>query len=138
MSEAYQRPGRILLVEDNEQSRVMMAAFYKRRGFEVIEADNAESAVQHVPNADIVISDIEQPNSKGGYGLLSYVRENYPSIPVILMSGRGVEREKAQGAVAFFPKPFSSIEVLEDMLLAMPAHLTPTQHLKQTQTPPQA
>lgn len=137
MSEGYIRPGRILIIENELVVRNFISAYYRLKGFEVTEADNAESAIPHVPNANLIISDIDQPNSQGGYWLLSYVRENHKSIPVILMSGRPVARERAHGAAAFFQKPFSKSD-LEDMLLAMPENLTPTQHLKPPQTPPSA
>ncbi len=135
MSE-YQRPGRILLVEDEVQSRNLMSSYFKIKGFEVTEADNAEFAVPHVPNADLIITDIDQPASKGGYWLLKYVQENHKSIPVILMSGRGVEQEKARGAASFYQKPLGKLE-LEEMLMSMPEHLTPPQTPPQPLNPPQ-
>jgi CheY-like chemotaxis protein len=66
-SEASPRSARILVVEDNEDVRQMMAVALQTHGFSVTEAADAEEAVGHLRGGpfDVVLSDYELPDKTG-------------------------------------------------------------------------
>ncbi|WP_447987510.1 response regulator [Nitrospira sp. Nam74] len=56
---------------------------------------------------NLILSDINMPGHDGFF-VLNKVRRQWPSIPVVLMSGTPVAREaSAAGADGFILKPFS-------------------------------
>jgi two-component system, response regulator PdtaR len=99
---------RILVVEDEALIRVLIAEELRLEGFSVIEADRADDALTYIKageQVDLVFSDIRTPGSLNGLQLAETLREKYPDIPVILMSGNPPPRHV--GIVeAFVPKPY--------------------------------
>jgi CheY-like chemotaxis protein len=102
----------VVLVDDEPvirelYQRVLAEEFY------VCAMETAEKAVDHIPYADLVFSDIEQPNSKGGYWLLGEIQKQRPKLPVVLVSGGQLDEQKAAGAKEFVTKPASPFKILE-------------------------
>ncbi len=99
----------ILSVEDHADSQSFLENTINMFGHEPVLAKNAEQAIKHVPAVHMVISDICQGNSMGGYELLRKVRERYDAaqLPVVLVSCSDIDREKAKGAQAILNKPIN-------------------------------
>lgn len=101
----------ILVVEDELLVRMMISDSLRDAGFNVIEAFNADEAVQILHSdvaIDLVLSDVRMPGSMDGLELMSYARERFPSLPFIITSGHlMVEDALARGAHKFLPKPYS-------------------------------
>ena len=118
---------RVLVVEDDKNVKPFFTKLLKGLGYIPIEAENAENALQHVPSVHAVLSDIEQPGSIGGYGLLEKIRSVYDGsqLPVVLMSGRSIDAVKARGAQALLEKPFPGADLEICMDSFVPEHLKP-------------
>jgi DNA-binding NtrC family response regulator len=100
----------ILIVEDELLIRLMLSDGLRDKGYNVIEACNADEALTILQTAvpDILISDVRMPGTIDGLGLLRVVRETLATLPVVLTSGHLSEATaSAEGAARFFPKPYS-------------------------------
>jgi CheY-like chemotaxis protein len=81
----------ILFVEDEPLVRFVGALLLEDAGFSVIEACNAEEALlvlEANPDVKIVFTDVEMPGALDGLALARCVHERWPSIGVIVTSGR--------------------------------------------------
>ena len=102
----------ILLVEDERSLLTALAAFLRRKGVTVIEAETGEAALDFLmenQRVDLVLSDIEMPGGISGVDLVHWIKINRASLPVILTSGR--QRTELPG-VSFLPKPYRLGELL--------------------------
>lgn len=90
MSELTASSKRILLVEDEQHVRQMIANFFRASEFVVEEADSCAAAYQTFQSArpDIALLDYHLPDGDA-LGLLPKLRELEPSIPIIVMTGYG-------------------------------------------------
>ncbi len=105
--------GTVLLVEDEDAVRLFGSRALKNQGYNVIEARSAETALEALrvtPQIDVLVTDVVMPGMDGAT-LARLVRQERPSIQVILMSGysEDVAPEKVAGEddMFFLPKPFS-------------------------------
>ena len=107
---------KILLVEDDENIRIMVSAMLTSSGYQVIEAATCSIAItlacSHTP--DLIVLDLGLPD-KDGTELLTTVRKN-DLTPIIVLSARSDEAEKVRaldlGANDYITKPFSAAEFL--------------------------
>lgn len=106
--------GTILLVEDEEAVRAFASRALSTRGYNVLEAENGEIALDIVDECgdeiDLVISDVVMPNLDGP-SMAKKLRERYPDVKVIFISGYTEdafedELERPEDFI-FLPKPFS-------------------------------
>ncbi|NBC49360.1 MAG: response regulator, partial [Gammaproteobacteria bacterium] len=89
---ADERPNqRILLVEDDRRVRDALARLLKTGGLAVETADHGQDALQRLATmeepVDLVLSDIAMP-AMDGLDLYACLTEQYPDLPVILMTGQ--------------------------------------------------
>ncbi|MCB9455131.1 MAG: response regulator [Anaerolineaceae bacterium] len=109
-------PARILIVDDNEMNRDMLARRLERDGHEVILAESGPRALECLMNnpVDLMLLDIMMPQMSG-YEVLERVKENssLPYIPVIIISAvsdlNSVVRCIEIGAEDYLFKPFNPI-----------------------------
>ena len=111
----------VLLVDDDEDVRGMVAEDLVENGFEVIQAKCGNEAKQIISargNPDLIISDIVMPDGDG-VDLLKHVRENDTRIPpFFLMTGESKVSEKevlSMGAQSYFKKPFKSQQLIAEI-----------------------
>ena len=106
------RPGKILVVEDNVDSRDLLSKLLAMTGYEVLSAPDGESgyaaALMQVP--DLIITDINMPGMDG-IALLKKVREERllggTAVFVVTAFGSEAAREAIEeGADAATAKPF--------------------------------
>ncbi len=78
----------ILLVDDDEMVLQTIGDFLNRRGHRVKTASDGSEALQTMAAKppDLIISDIQMPGM-GGIAFLRAIRERFPDLPVILMTG---------------------------------------------------
>ena len=101
--------GRVLVVEDNVILRYTLAHWLRVTGHDVTEAasaDEAHAVLQSIIIIDIVVTDVEMPGSMSGLELTTYLRETYPLLPVIVVSGKPIPTN-FKAASAFFQKPYN-------------------------------
>lgn len=106
---------RVLLIDDEQMVRKIVRKMLERGGHEVTEAENGRLGLQQLKTAtfDLVITDIIMPEMEGVETLMT-VREQYPSVKVIAMSGGGrtgnidfLSAAEKLGASAILHKPFT-------------------------------
>jgi DNA-binding NtrC family response regulator len=110
----------VLLVEDDETFRYVLAEVLGAQGYSVSacsDSPRALEALQHT-SIDVVVTDLEMPGMGGG-ALLGQIRAAFPEIPVIAMTAFGsienaVELTRA-GAANYVAKPFRT-QVLFDAI----------------------
>jgi CheY-like chemotaxis protein len=115
----------LLLVEDDPLVRVTLAELLADAGFEVLEADSAEAALDLVAaHADLalLLTDINLPGADG-FALARAARRLRPKLPVVYASGRlnAPDAERALPGAPFLAKPFSVSSALATLRGAMRA-----------------
>ena len=100
---------RILVVEDDEETREAVAGALRDLGYDTAVCPDARSARTH-SDVDIVVTDIRMPG-ESGLDLCADIAGNRPDLPVILMTAFGDTRAVSlglrAGASDFLAKPFS-------------------------------
>ena len=106
--------GTVMLVEDEDAVRMFGARALRNKGYNVIEAPSGEDALEILNGGehriDLVITDVIMPGMDGP-ALFRHVREKYPDMKVIFISGYTEDsfrqRLDATENIHFLPKPFS-------------------------------
>jgi two-component system response regulator AtoC len=108
---------RILVVDDEEGVRKMIAVLLQKEGYQVSSAGGGEEALEvlGVGEVDLVLCDVRMPGVDG-LQVLSRIRSSFPEVMVIMMSAFGtvdlaVEAMK-KGAYDYISKPFKPDEIL--------------------------
>ncbi len=85
------RPARLLIVDDNEMNRDMLARRLLRKGYVVGLAENAKELLERVKQdaVDLVLLDIEMPDISG-LDALQALRERYSAadLPIIMVTAK--------------------------------------------------
>lgn len=108
---------RVLVVEDEENLRLVLKTFLRRNGYEVEVAEDGEEALPMIDGfgPDFVITDVRMPRM-GGMDLLAALEAKGSHATVIVMSAYGSHElalEAIQaGAYDYVSKPFKPEEVL--------------------------
>lgn len=78
----------ILVVDDELLIRDLLYDFFSGQGWEIAVAENGEKALEILKQkkVDLVLSDIKMPEMDG-LTLTSHVKESYPELPIVLMTG---------------------------------------------------
>jgi diguanylate cyclase (GGDEF)-like protein/PAS domain S-box-containing protein len=106
------RTSRILIVDDNELNRDMLARRLERKGYEIALADGARELMQRISEGsiDIVLLDIEMPEISG-LEALKTIRQTYSQIelPVIMVTAKNQSEDIVKaldlGANDYVTKP---------------------------------
>lgn len=104
---------RVLFVEDEARIREVSRSALEMNGMEVITAENGDEARQklsELQELDLVVSDVVMPGSLSGPQLATLVRERFPGVPVLLISGYATD---VPDECAFLSKPYSKDELYE-------------------------
>jgi DNA-binding NtrC family response regulator len=82
------KPPSILIVDDELLIRDLLYDFFAGQGWDISIAENGEKALEilRTKKVDLVLADIKMPQMDG-LTLTSEVKEAYPEIPVVLMTG---------------------------------------------------
>jgi two-component system cell cycle sensor histidine kinase/response regulator CckA len=108
----------VLLVEDETPVRIFAARALRNKGYEVIEADSGESALEvfaeHVGQIDIIISDVVMPGMNGPKMIATLYEQHAQAmadVKVVFISGYAedafVDTYGEQRHFNFLPKPFT-------------------------------
>lgn len=102
---------RILIVDDEQSMRQMVAIALRQEGYDVVIAEDGEVASRELQasKVDVVVSDIKMPGLNG-IDLLRFARENSPATEVILMTAYTSTESAIEalrlGAYDYISKPF--------------------------------
>ncbi len=107
----------LLLVEDNVELAAVTVQVLQAAGFEVSRAETGDAARALLAGGsrfDIVLSDIRMPGATDGIALARWLRQLYPEVPVVLMTGYSAELAQARGlGLQVLPKPSAPGDLLE-------------------------
>jgi two-component system, response regulator PdtaR len=104
----------IVVVDDDVFERMGASGMFLDAGYRVLEAENADEALRFFEtNADIrlLFTDISMPGSMSGSDLARHVAERWPSVGIILASGRP-RPHKLPLSMLFHDKPYEPSAVL--------------------------
>ena len=110
---------RILIVEDQEDNRVIMRDVLSSAGYDLIEAVNGEAGVKlaHSERPDLILMDIQLPTIDG-YEATRRIKGSaeLKSIPIIAVTSYALSGDQAKARAAgcdgYVSKPFSPRELL--------------------------
>ncbi|MGL6338759.1 MAG: response regulator transcription factor [Waterburya sp.] len=110
---------KILVIENDRETREMLLEWLELEGFEVISAENGLQGVEqaHTNLPDVIICDVKIPKLDG-YGVLKTLRQNLDTaiIPLIFLTDKSSKKEMRQGmelgANDYLVKPFTPEELL--------------------------
>ncbi|GIU12205.1 sigma-54-dependent Fis family transcriptional regulator [Shewanella sp. c952] len=118
--------GRLLLVEDDASLREALLDTLMLAQYDCVDVESAEAGILALKNDrfDMVISDV-QMEGIGGLGLLNYLQQHHPKVPMLLMTAyatidNAVNAMKL-GAVDYLAKPFSPEVLLNQVSRYLPA-----------------
>jgi CheY-like chemotaxis protein len=93
----------VLVVDDFDDTRLLLRTWLERRGFRVIEAENGLQAVDQAENEspDLIIMDMQMPQLDG----LSATRrirnlKSLDSVPIVAVSAYGADQFREQALAA--------------------------------------
>ncbi len=112
MNDPADRPC-ILIVEDEQELRELLAMMFEGEGFTVLQAEDGQDALDlfsaRPGRVDVIITDLGLPRL-GGVEMIGMVRLLSPDVCIIAASGFGRENVRTKvieaGADEFVPKPF--------------------------------
>ena len=113
MSTATNGPRTILVVDDFDDTRLLLRTWLERRGFRVVEAENGLQAINQAEteSPDLIIMDMQMPQLDG----LSATRrirklESMNSVPIVAVSAYGADQFRelalAAGCNEYVSTPF--------------------------------
>lgn len=111
---------RILVVDDSKFMRMLLGDLLSRNGFDVLEAESGEEALQiyRKEKPDLVTLDILMPG-RDGIETVGDLREEDPKARIVMVTALGMEdyiqRALEAGADGFILKPFSPERVLDTL-----------------------
>jgi CheY-like chemotaxis protein len=107
----------VLIVEDELLLRMNAVDMIEAAGFEVVEAANADEAIEILEarrDISVVFTDIQMPGSMDGLKLVRAVRGRWPPIKIVATSGHiGVAQTDLPEGGRFLPKPYSPGQVMD-------------------------
>lgn len=112
----------ILIVDDEESILMLLEQFLNRFNFKSLSAINGKEGIEvldaSADDIDIVILDYMMPELNGEE-LFDYMKEKYPNIPGILLTGvedeKIIERFIEKGITSVIRKPFTGADVVENI-----------------------
>jgi DNA-binding response OmpR family regulator len=108
---------RILVADDEPHIREVVRAYLEREGYEVIEAADGDTALEHGRNAglDLLVLDVMLPG-RSGFDILRALRSEGSSVGVLMLTARDDVIDRVAGlelgADDYVTKPFEPREVV--------------------------
>jgi CheY-like chemotaxis protein len=105
----------VLIVEDEGLVRMTAAEDLIDAGFRILEAADADEAIRLLethPEITILFTDIDMPGSMDGIRLAHAVRERWPPVKLVLVSGhQSPDAKLLPSETTFFAKPYDMATV---------------------------
>ncbi len=114
----------LLLVDDEESLRSVVAERLIEHGFEVVQAADGESAIKALDGFafDVIVSDLRLPGVDGRQ-VIDAALTRYPGIVAIVVTGYGTVKDAVdvikRGAADFISKPFQFDELMHVLTNAL-------------------
>lgn len=116
----------VLIVDDEESIRHVLARWIKSIGYETIQADCAEAGLEamRANPAAVVFCDVQMPG-QGGLWLAGVLRTEFPQAAIVLATGVTTVPATTSlrpGILAYLTKPFDESAVRDALQRAMVWH----------------
>jgi DNA-binding NtrC family response regulator len=114
---------KILLIDDEEETRELLKRFIERYGYEVLTASNGREGFEWLAqeNIGIIFCDIQMPEMDG-IEFLQKVRQHNHRVRVVMVTGNPnldvCLQSAAQDACQFLIKPVSREAIMESIVQA--------------------
>lgn len=111
---------RILVIDDEEELVSAVVERMKLRNIEAYGAFTAAEALKHLQEKriNVAVLDVKMPGMDG-LELLKKIKKMHPAVQVILLTGRGSEKESeigiAEGAFDYLIKPVDIEKLIDRM-----------------------
>jgi len=111
MSMASKGPRTVLIVDDFDDTRLLLRTWLERRGFRVVEAGNGLEAIDQTDTElpDLIIMDMQMPGLDG-LSATRRIRKSHDSVPILAVSAYGAEQYRelalAAGCNEYVSTPF--------------------------------
>ena len=109
----------VLVVEDHPLIRLSALDLVNTAGFEAIGAQSADEAIAILETRSdihLVFTDVEMPGTMDGLKLAHYIRNRWPPVQLIVVSGRAKLDETMLPANSkFFPKPYNDNVIVAEL-----------------------
>jgi two-component system, response regulator PdtaR len=109
----------ILIVDDEPILRMLAVEVAEEAGFEVLEAADADEAValwETHPDVALLFTDINMPGSMDGLKLALAVRDRWPSIKILVVSGRvQPQQSDLPSNSCFLEKPYRAEAMIAEL-----------------------
>jgi len=109
---------KILVMEDEANIRSFVVINLKRAGYETVEAENGEQALEQIrlnPDIRVALLDIMMPGGMDGFEVCRRIRANDSQMGIIMLTARTQEMDKVTGLMTgaddYVTKPFSPAEL---------------------------
>ena len=106
----------MLIVEDEVLIRMEAADMIRTAGFEVLEAENADEAIEILErrlDIRVVFTDVQMPGSMDGLKLAAAISNRWPPIKIVATSGlTGIGKDHLPSGGRFVSKPYSSAQII--------------------------
>jgi len=120
---------KILIVDDEEALRFLLASELEAEAFEVMSAGDGDEAiemirkkVEHGEKYDVILLDIKMPKVDG-FEVLKFVKSNIPETKVIMLTAyadvKNAIESLRQGASDFVSKPYDLDDILTSINRAL-------------------
>ena len=109
----------VLLVEDNEDNRIVYSTILKHFGYEVTEALNGEEGIAKARSEkpDLILMDVVMPKMNG-FEAVRHIRENVQTrgVPIVMVTSKAeaesMETGYESGCSDYIIKPIDSLELV--------------------------
>lgn len=113
--------GRVLVVDDEAHIRTTVRMALTKAGYDVVEAEDGEKGIQAITSddnplmVDMILCDMQMPKIDG-VGAISYFLQQFPSVPVVVMTGHpdvnAATKLMKQGVKDYLVKPIEKEKLL--------------------------
>jgi PAS domain S-box-containing protein len=111
------RKGLVLVVDDEDDIRCVMAEVLQVQGYTVLQAADAPQALRQLQELggqrrpDMLVTDVGLPNGMNGRQLADQVRTQWPQLPVLMVTGYAestvMKNETLPAQMELLTKPFA-------------------------------
>ena len=117
--------GRILLAEDDEEMRRLLASAMRKKRYEVVEVADGKELIDQISESilsgepfDCVVTDVRMPRLTGTQAL-RFIKDAGIEVPVIVITAFGDNVTRVDvwllGAAAVLDKPFEVEDLIEEI-----------------------
>lgn len=111
------KPTVVLVVEDEPLLLLLAGTLVEEAGLQPLYAGNADEAVAILearPDIRIVFTDVEMPGSMDGIKLAAAIRNRWPPIQIVVVSGHSaVAPSQLPEGTRFFAKPYDQQHIVQ-------------------------